>query len=222
MEDKNVYQAINSVMGKVGYVQKEKTGGLIYSFAGEAALIAAIRPHMVEHGLVMYVKSIEDIAHDTYTTAKGSVMNSTTLRATISFVHAPSQTSIDVVALGEGADSGDKSSNKALTGAFKYALRQTFVIETGDDPDREPSEHQERAEKKVETKQDQKPAPDSMPSEGAWVLWDDLAGLAEDYKLKIPVVEKGKTNYGQLRAAYAELKKRVNLYEAASDLGGTG
>ena len=35
---------------------------------------------------------------------------------------------------GEGSDTGDKASNKALTGAYKYALRQTFCIETGDDP----------------------------------------------------------------------------------------
>ena len=52
---------------------------------------------------------------------------------------------IDVTAPGEGADSGDKSGNKANTCAYKYALRQTFVIETGDDPDEEASEKSQRA-----------------------------------------------------------------------------
>ena len=32
---------------------------------------------------------------------------------------------------------------KALTGAYKYALRQAFLLETGDDPDRQPSHEQE-------------------------------------------------------------------------------
>jgi hypothetical protein len=34
---------------------------------------------------------------------------------------------------------------KALTGAYKYFLRQTFLIETGDDPDRYASADQEAA-----------------------------------------------------------------------------
>jgi hypothetical protein len=42
---------------------------------------------------------------------------------------------------------GDKATAKAMTGAYKYALRQTFCIETGDDPDKDPSVDQERASK---------------------------------------------------------------------------
>jgi hypothetical protein len=54
--------------------------------------------------------------------------------------HVHSDTYIDIQTTGEGADSGDKSSNKAMTGGYKYALRQVFCIETGDDPDKYPSE----------------------------------------------------------------------------------
>lgn len=131
----NVHTAINQVMQSVGYVQKQRTGGLNYSFAGEAALIEALRPPMVEAGLYMAVVDLRDIHRGEYTTGKGSVMQTVDLTAVIRFTHAPSQTSIDVVALGSGADTGDKASNKALTGAYKYALRQTFCIQTGDDPD---------------------------------------------------------------------------------------
>jgi len=34
-----------------------------------------------------------------------------------------------------------------MTGAYKYALRQTFLIETGDDPDKTQSADQERGNK---------------------------------------------------------------------------
>jgi hypothetical protein len=136
----NIHTAINAVMQEVEYVQKQKSGGLNYSFASEAALIAAVRPAMVKNGVYMSVAGIKDIVRGTYTTGKGYVMQMVDLTAIVRFTHAPSDTHIDVEVLGSGADAGDKASNKALTGAYKYSLRQTFCIETGDDPDREASE----------------------------------------------------------------------------------
>jgi hypothetical protein len=61
-------------------------------------------------------------------------MQSITLDAIIRFTHAASGTFIEVMSSGEGSDTRDKASNKALTGAYKYAIRRTFCIETGDDP----------------------------------------------------------------------------------------
>ncbi len=136
----DIHQAINEVMKQVGYVQKQRTGGLNYSFAGEAALIEAVRPAMVEAGIYCAVIGLKDIHRGEYTTAKGSVMQTVDLTAVVRFTHALSATSIDVEALGSGADMGDKASNKALTGAYKYALRQTFCIQTGDDADASPSQ----------------------------------------------------------------------------------
>lgn len=139
-EEKNIHEAIVAVMKEVGYVQKQKAAELRYTFAGEAALIAALRPPMVEHGIYMAVIEIKDIQTLQYTTKSGTSMFKVSLVAVIRFTHAPSGTFTDVMATGEGADSGDKSFNKALTGAYKYALRETFCIETGDDPDKYPSE----------------------------------------------------------------------------------
>lgn len=147
MEHGSIHEAINAVMQEVGYVKKSKSGGLNYSFAGEAALIAALRPSMVEHGIIMYVDSISDVSRENYTTAKGTQMVNTVIRASVAFRLAtsknPSTDIIKVAAIGEGSDAGDKSANKAMTGLYKYALRQTFCIETGDDPDKYPSEERE-------------------------------------------------------------------------------
>ena len=137
---KNIHEAIVAIMYEVGYVQKTKAAALNYTFAGEAALIAAIRPWLVHYGVYVHVAEVTEFAQLQYETANGKPMLNTTLRVTMRFTHAPSGTYIDVDARGEGSDSGDKSSNKALTGAYKYALRQTFCIETGDDPDKEASE----------------------------------------------------------------------------------
>lgn len=141
-QPKNIHEAIVRIMTHVGYVQKQKGVNLNYTFAGESALIEAIRPYMVEFGVYCYVVDVSDEVFESYTTAKGAVMNMARLKMTTRFVHAASGTFIDTVARGQGADSGDKSDNKASTGAYKYNLRQTFCIETGDDPDKDSSAEQ--------------------------------------------------------------------------------
>ncbi len=143
MAAENIYQALNVVMGQVGYVQKEGSRNLNYTFAGEAALIAAIRPHFVKEGIVVMPIDVE--ATDvTYTTKGGVTMNLTSANVAYRFMHAPSGTYQDVVVRGAGADVGDKATAKAMTIAFKYALRQALMIETGDDPDEHSSDPQER------------------------------------------------------------------------------
>src|ERR1700738_467768 len=44
---------------------------------------------------------------------------------------------ITVKVAGEGRDPGDKGPYKAMTGALKYALLQSFLLATGDDPEDE-------------------------------------------------------------------------------------
>ena len=42
---------------------------------------------------------------------------------------------------GQGLDAGDKAPYKAMTGALKYALLQSFLLATGDDPEEERINH---------------------------------------------------------------------------------
>ena len=53
------------------------------------------------------------------------------------FVDARSGEELTVRVPGEGADAGDKAPYKAMTGALKYALLQSFLLSTGDDPEDE-------------------------------------------------------------------------------------
>ncbi len=134
---KNIIAALNEVYKKSGYVQKQKTPGLSYSYAGEAALIEAVRPELAANGVVVYPQDVNVIKDEKYTTAKGGTMARVLAKYTFVFHHASSGESIMVQALGEAADSGDKAAAKAATIALKYALRQALLIETGDDPDKE-------------------------------------------------------------------------------------
>jgi len=133
----NIHTAILEVMKQVGYVQKEGAPGLNYTFASERALIEALRPAMIEAGITMYVAATDELREGEVLTKKGSVAQYARVLLSVVFTHATSETSIRVQVPGGAMDWGDKAISKALTMAYKYALRQTFIIETGDDPDRE-------------------------------------------------------------------------------------
>lgn len=138
-EHKNIYEALLAVYNEIGYVQKTGTNkAQNYRFAGEAAFIEALRPVMIMNGIVCHPSGVRDTSHTVTTKGeakdgKYSVWSACTY--VFHFHHVSSNTGIDVEVRGEGQDFMDKASYKAATGALKYALRQTFLIETGDDPD---------------------------------------------------------------------------------------
>jgi hypothetical protein len=174
---KNIGEALAAVMTEVGYVQKKKQGGrgIHYTFASERDFIKAVRPNFVKLGIVVYPSEISDLRLDTYTTANQKVMNRTVTVVIYTFLHAPSGTSIDVQVTGEGADVGDKGVNKALTGAYKYALRQALLIETGDDPDQDPSEGPGAVGKKPTTEGNGK-----GPQDEKKAYWDGLSPVERE------------------------------------------
>ena len=198
----NIYTAINKVMQSVGYVQKEKAQGLSYSFAGESALIEALRPTMVANEIIMYVSKVETVMREPYTTGKGTLMQNTVITGIVRFVHAPSETFVEVWATGEGSDTGDKSANKAMTGLYKYALRQTFMIETGDDPDKNASV--ERAD---------------IITAAAWDAWNELVKRADKVNINAMGVDRSKTTKTALRVAYKELLETVTNAEEQAKAG---
>lgn len=135
---KDIYAAMLAVYKKVGYVQKtSRNDHLKYKYAGEADLIEALRPAMVENGIIIYPSSatVDIGAYD----QNGKHTNRVVGQYAFTFLHAETGTSITVAAIGEGVDNGDKAAYKSATGALKYALRQAFLIETGDEPEKDES-----------------------------------------------------------------------------------
>ena len=129
-----------AVMEDVGYVQKlgkVGTGKFGYTYAGEKELIAQLRPSMVTHGGVMYPVKSDVYETESYTTEKGSRVSIVLGTRVFRFEHVHSGDYTDVEVFAEASDRGDKRASKAMTLAKKYALREFFLIETGDDPDAE-------------------------------------------------------------------------------------
>lgn len=128
-------EAFLAIMSEVGYVQKKGVNeAQRYKYAGEAQLIEALRPALIKHQVICIpseAKSRESVVM----TGDGKKTFRTLIDYTFVYTHVPSNTHIQVQVIGEGVDTGDKSAYKAATGALKYALRQPFLIETGDEPE---------------------------------------------------------------------------------------
>ena len=132
---------INRVMTDVGYVQKKDENKFQkYKYAGEGALLAALRPAMVRHGLVLF-PSVENVSPiDEY--------GNTTVTIEYTLTHAPTGAvwpkPLRAVGVGNDRNSkggvGDKGLYKAITGANKYMLFKLFQLETGDDAEKTENE----------------------------------------------------------------------------------
>ncbi len=179
-EHKDIHDAKIAVMEAVDYVQKtgQMRGSGNYKYVSVDEVIARLRPEMVAHGIHFAPISMTMLLQETYKSKgygdkEGTAMNRIILGVSYRLSHV-SGTHEDGYSVGEASDAGDKACNKAMTAAKKYALLQSFCLETGeDDPDHSPSSEQER---KLERKR--------PPSNGNGKS-DPAATAREEYQAKI-------------------------------------
>jgi hypothetical protein len=104
-----------------------------YDYATEADIVAAIREELADR-VVMLIPSV--VGESRYPVGeKGSVL--TVLDMEMEFRDGDTNESIVKTWRGYGTDKEDKGGYKAMTGGEKYFLLKTFLIPTGDDPERE-------------------------------------------------------------------------------------
>lgn len=138
---KNIYQTVNAVMADIGAIGKDKVNQQQrFNYRGVDDVMNALNPAFIRHGLFL-VPEVLDQAREERQTAKGGSLIYSVCRVKYTF-YAEDGSSISTIVIGEGMDSGDKASNKALSAAFKYACFQVFCIATEElkDPDSETPE----------------------------------------------------------------------------------
>ena len=136
----NIFESINAVMNDIGAVGKNsKNSQQGFMFRGIDAVMNAINPALVKNK-VFIVPEILDQSREERKTSKGGALIYSICKVKYTF-YAEDGTSISAVVIGEGMDSGDKATNKAMSIAFKYACFQVFCIPTEEmkaaDPDNE-------------------------------------------------------------------------------------
>ena len=125
----NIYKAIGEVMKDVGAVGKDsKNPQQGYRYRGIDAVMNALQPAMIKHGIFV-VPSVMEEHREERQTSRGGLLIYSVLKIKYTF-YAEDGTSIEAIVVGEGMDSGDKATNKALSVGFKYACFQVFCIPT--------------------------------------------------------------------------------------------
>lgn len=158
----NIFQTIAAVMGEIGAIGKDSMNEQQkFMFRGIDAVMNAINPALIKYKLFIVPEVLEQTREERQT-SKGGTLIYSIIKVRYTF-YAEDGSSVSAVVIGEGMDSGDKATNKALSIAFKYACFQVFCIPTEEmkDPDAECHEvkpihevkpMQDVAKQKIDTK----------------------------------------------------------------------
>lgn len=214
MSERNIYQRMLAIQSELQTVAKNlsvSTGKSSYKAVSERDVIDAVKPLEEKHGIYSYPKERKIVEHDFLEkTYNGNTTKSFYLRIEVTYefinVDKPTET-LCVTAYGDGIDTGDKATGKAMTYADKYALMKAYKISTGEDPDKDASEV-------YDAKQSEKQVFELLGLESK------LGEVEVDRKSKefIEFVNaKAGTNYAKIEAtevAIEDLPKIIKVYKS--------
>ena len=206
-----IYKLIGKAMDEIGAITKDsvnKQQG--FKYRGIDAVYNALNPVLRKNGLFITPEVLDHKREERQTNNGGRLIYSIlTMKYTM---FAPDGSSVSAVVIGEGMDSGDKASNKAMSVAMKYAMFQIFCIPTEEmiDPDSEvqPESRPAPAAPKPTPKPQPKPAvqPEKRP---------DVMGLIKAFCEKHGITGKQYQEYrmGVIRGGIVKAKKYDEMTE---------
>lgn len=131
----SVFSALGRVMKDVTVVRKEReqssTGGR-FMFRGIDDVMNAVGPAFRKHGVIC-LPNVLDVSVEHATTSRGSAMTVTRVQVEYTF-YGPQGDHVTCRTPGEAFDTGDKSTAKAMSVAYRTALLQALTLPT-DEPD---------------------------------------------------------------------------------------
>lgn len=134
-----------------------------YAFVSVENIKDKVRTELARRGVMIYV-STKSLDRSEFVTKSLTTMHHIFVQGEVTFADADSGEMFTVEAAGEAMDSGDKALNKAQTAMVKYALINTFLIQTGDDPDQETPDNTRAPKRRpAATHADEPPAPAERP-----------------------------------------------------------
>jgi hypothetical protein len=137
----NLRQKLAEVRRRIGYVQKrgfnERNN---YSYVTAADLAGSVGDVLAELGVVI-IPYLESIVYEPARNIGPEAARAAQVVMAYTFIDVETGEEITAKVAGQGLDAGDKAPYKAMTGALKYALLQSFLLATGDDPEEERFNH---------------------------------------------------------------------------------
>lgn len=135
-------------LGAIGKTSKNAQQGFMYR--GVDAVMNALNPVLTANHVFCVPEVLEQHREERQTRNGGNLIYS--ILKMCYTLYAEDGSSVSATVIGEGMDSADKSSNKAMSVAYKYAMFQIFSIPTEEmaDPDAEtPPESTPKADNKA-------------------------------------------------------------------------
>lgn len=142
MAQLGIYKAISGVIADIGAVGKDKvnkTQG--FKFRSIDDVYNVLNPALAKNKVFIVPEILEE-RREVKHTKNGAELTFVTCKIKYTF-YAEDGSFIEAVIIGEGMDSGDKATNKAMAIGYKYVCFQVFCIPTEelmDDPDKESPE----------------------------------------------------------------------------------
>jgi hypothetical protein len=168
--------AVASDIAKVGIAKDRKNEQQGYKFRGIDEVLNALSPLLAKHKLLILPRILTRQQTER-TTAKGTALFSVVVEAEFDFVSAEDGSIHTVRTFGEGMDSADKATNKAMSAAYKYAAFQAFCIPLEGALEEADRESHDVAPKFDPRTGEEKPTRPTAPH-GFEPWWATLPGLA--------------------------------------------
>src|SRR5574343_21822 len=179
-----IHEAIVKVMGSIGAIEKSRRNQQQnYQFRGIDDVYAAFQSHLSEAG-IFSVPQVMDMRREERQTKLGGILIYTMLTVKYTFF-SHDGSSIECIVVGEGMDSGDKSANKAMSAAQKYAFLQIFCVPTEEPKDSEndsPKPLPKPHGKQPEAKEGEAPVMSEAQRKKLWALMKQAGLSSEDCK----------------------------------------
>lgn len=128
------YESIHVLMGKIlselpAIGKNQENTQQHFMFRGIDDVMNKLNPIMSKYGVFVVPHDVLELEHEQRTSKGGGAMYAAFLTMKYRW-YGPRGDWVDTVGIGEGTDSLDKASPKAMTGAFKYMIFETLAIST--------------------------------------------------------------------------------------------
>ena len=157
IKEMNLYEKLSKITDELGVVGKNLEVGMgngkSYKAVSERDILDKVKPLEIKYRIYSYPFDRKIIDNDTlvrknnfkdFKTGEITTTETNSLYMRVETIYRfvnvdKPEEFIDIKSYGDGIDTGDKATGKAMTYADKYALMKSYKISTGDDPDQDGS-----------------------------------------------------------------------------------
>jgi hypothetical protein len=144
MMENKVFEAINKItaeLAKSGISKDRKNAQQGYAFRGIDDIYNTLATLLAANKLCI-LPEVLDSKQVERTNKNGGAIFYTTVKVKYTLVSSEDGSKFECVTYGEAMDSADKSTNKAMSAAYKYLCLQVFCIPTEGDNDADATTHE--------------------------------------------------------------------------------